>query len=82
MTTTRYLALLASAVTAILIGCDGRATAKDKAPAASTQPATTQASSADGKVDVYKNVKRADHIDKSDAEWKKQLTAEAVPRPP
>ena len=56
-----------------LVGCDGHATAVEKA--ASSQP-SAPATTTSAKGDAYKNVDRPDKITKSEAEWKKQLTAE------
>jgi peptide-methionine (R)-S-oxide reductase len=55
-----------------IVGCDRRAAATDKSPPATTTPTTAAAAASN----PYENVARTDKIVKTDAEWKKQLTAD------
>src|SRR5215218_5514223 len=73
MKTAKYLVVL------MLTGlsataCDRRASATDKPPAPGATSATTTPTT--GASNPYDNVERKDKITKTDAEWKKQLTAD------
>ena len=59
----------------LVVGCDRSAHATNP----STAPAASPVSGADAaaaQAEKYKNVERADKVEKSEAEWKKQLTLE------
>src|SRR5688572_9125997 len=72
METAKYVLvmLMAFGVTA----CDRRAAATDQSP--TTAPAAPAATTTTAATDPYANVARKDKVVKTDAEWKKQLTAE------
>ena len=72
MKTAKYLLVVGVVfgVGLVLVACDRRAAATNDKPPATSQSAASPTTS------PYNNVERTDKVVKTDAEWKKQLTAE------